>query len=82
MNKSALQSNLDKSTNASAQGKKYEELYALSKQQKVKQDKTKQDYEWERNKEELTFKPKLMTGNAPMRGEDNMQITQDKHVQK
>ena len=37
------------------QPKKYEALYALSKQQAQKTDKSKEDYEYEKNKEELTF---------------------------
>jgi hypothetical protein len=38
-------------------GKRFEELYNLGKQnqQKNKTDKSKEDYEWEKNKDELTF---------------------------
>lgn len=37
--------------------KRYEELYALAKtqQHKDKTDKSKEDYEYEKNKDELTF---------------------------
>ena len=45
----------------STQQPKYEQLYGLKKAQKDKTDKTKQDYEYERNKDELTFAPKLKT---------------------
>lgn len=43
--------------------KRYEELYALAKtqQHKDKTDKSKEDYEYEKNKGELTFQPKLLT---------------------
>lgn len=43
--------------------KRYEELYALAKNQqhKDKTDKSKEDYEYEKNKGELTFQPKLLT---------------------
>ena len=64
-NKNIVNQTLDKSTNQISGAKKYEELYALSKGQKVKSDKTNVDYEYERNKEELTFQPKLNAGNAP-----------------
>ena len=49
---------------------KYEQLYALSKVPKNKQDKTKEDYEWERNKEELTFAPKIFTNEVPPRNKE------------
>lgn len=41
-------------------GNKFNDLYELSKnlqQVKVKADKTKQEYEYERNKDECTFRP-------------------------
>lgn len=43
--------------------KRFEQLYELSKQSqaKARTDKTKEDYEYERNKDELTFKPKMLT---------------------
>jgi hypothetical protein len=43
--------------------KRYEELYALAKtqQHKDKTDKSKEDYEYEKSKGELTFQPKLLT---------------------
>ena len=43
--------------------KRFEHLYELSKQSqaKARTDKTKEDYEYERNKDELTFKPKMLT---------------------
>jgi hypothetical protein len=34
---------------------------AKGHQQKDKTDKSKEDYEWEKNKGELTFQPKLLT---------------------
>lgn len=46
-------------TNGPPSQPKYEQLYGLKKAQKDKQDKSKQDYEYERNKEELTFAPKI-----------------------
>ena len=47
----SLQQNMtmDSKQGGANQGQKYEQLYALSKTQKVKQDKSKQDYEFERN---------------------------------
>jgi len=41
------------------QNKKYLELYSKAKKQIDKTDKTKEDYEFERNQEECTFAPKL-----------------------
>jgi hypothetical protein len=38
---------------------KYEQLYSLAKQQKAKIDKSKEDYEFEKAREECTFAPKL-----------------------
>lgn len=50
---------------ASGGVKRYEELYANSKhnlqQRRIKVDKTKEDYELERNKEEFTFQPHLVS---------------------
>lgn len=44
------------------QSKRFEALYALAKghQQKDKTDKSKEDYEFEKSKGELTFQPKLL----------------------
>jgi hypothetical protein len=38
---------------------KYEELYDKAKTKKARQDKTKEEYEFERNKEQCTFQPQI-----------------------
>ena len=69
-------------TNAD-QKAKYEQLYALAKHQKNKQDKTKEDYEFEKNVQECTFQPKLQANQARKNiPEIGQSVTQDKHVQK
>ena len=70
-------------TNGPPSQPKYEQLYGLKKDQKDKQDKSKQDYEYERNKEELTFAPKITShhNTAPQRNTDES-VVHDRAVQK
>eukprot|EP00347_Sterkiella_histriomuscorum_P000078 403377271 len=64
---------------------KFEQLYALAKHQKVKQDKSKQDYEFERNQQECTFQPKMVSKTSNLNDVSAMNapgVSNDKHVQK
>ncbi|TNV84608.1 hypothetical protein FGO68_gene10178 [Halteria grandinella] len=66
-------------------GKRYQALYAMAKghQQKDKTDKSKEDYEFEKNKGELTFKPKFATRGAAASSMDaNLQLSHEKQIQK
>lgn len=60
---------------------KFEQLYSLSKPQIQKTDKTGVDYEFERNKEECTFAPKLKTPST-VTIKPSQPVANDKHVQK
>jgi len=44
---------------AGSHAPKYEELYNRAKGKKARQDKTKEEYEYERDKEQCTFQPQL-----------------------
>lgn len=53
---------------------KYEELYNRAKAKKGRQDKTKEEYEYERNKEECTFQPSIKPNMAAMRSKANVSV--------
>jgi hypothetical protein len=83
LSKSIMTNNVNESKMSVSTQAKYEQLYQLAKHQKVRQDKTKEDYEYERNKEELTFAPKIQSSNMPQRNtEQQVNLVQDKFVQK
>lgn len=46
-------------TGLTSQRPKYEELYDRAKTKKARADKTKEEYEFERNKEQCTFQPQI-----------------------
>lgn len=57
---------------------KYDQLYSMRKRQLDKQDKTKEDYEFEKQEQECTFAPKLMTKNPKyIRDRLNQKQSQD-----
>ena len=64
--------------------KRFEELYALSKnkQQINKTDKSKEDYEYEKSKDELTFKPKMYTAKPGSSASKKTSLDNDRNVQK
>lgn len=61
---------------------KYKQLYALAKPQKDKTDKTKEDYEFERNQQECTFQPKMNARAKQSVQVESGAVTSDKAVQK
>lgn len=65
---------------------KYEQLYQLAKNnaQKNKVDKSKEDYEYEKQKNECTFAPKIQNNNNIVRNAEGVQlnVVQDLFVKK